>query len=722
MSRYVPVEDRAYGDEVRAENRGRVVERERQAVDRYLEERCQDILTGQCSNTLSEHRIDQLFAAVKEGVSGNKLKIRHNYLVHRLQQAAREHNLDLPNQQRMLVLHGESAPATPAGFEELATSHGWVDGFWDDIENPLSRDGFDTEKLDAGRLLFSCIVFGGVHSRKKLELLVDAIPKGVWHLEELTWMDVETSTGLWRWFPDPVSTLLLQRWYKTYGVGHWPRANNTDAPRLIFHFLKFLNRLPEAETRPKVVFRKLIDASATRDATWLEGVFHHIQHTHGAIVSLPKEAWARLLTRQVAFQAHEIERYEGANPATALRPLTGRCDSDAFAGVGAIQAVLRQATRISEAGERDKTYQHLTAIAEDDSWAPIVRVLARWTAHLRRFGGQQKRLVISSIQRYLTTIANPLVSLLATTDDLNALGEDEWQELYDRLCSGASCRKRRADRAVVAGWFHEFLVEQFGMPEVEIEGATTNGETDANLLTPAEYVRAQSMLEHSDASTRLIKIQKLVLMLGFRCGLRRTEVQKILIKDVQGLMAPVSKRPELFTRGNKFAGQKSSSGTRRLPLWALLTKVELNQLADWYQYRLKEPNTTGSDLLFCAPQRGRELIPQRELFTPIQEAMRMASGTPSLRFHHLRHACVTLTGLRLFERRPGELMQEKWARDDSGNMAMPLEIWRCLTGGEICLRLPTGQQSGPLPEISYGFWPYWLATRPRARLCKAMPT
>ena len=209
------------------------------------------------------------------------------------------------------------------------------------------------------------------------------------------------------------------------------------------------------------------------------------------------------------------------------------------------------------------------------------------------------------------------------------------------------------------------------MPEVAIEGATVNSEVDANILTPAEYVRAHSMLEHSGVSSRLIKIRQIVLTLGFRCGLRRSEVQKILIKDLQGLMAHVLSRPELLTRSNEFFGQKSGSGTRRLPLWALLTEAELGQLQTWYQQRLREPNTNQNDLLFSAPQRGNQLIPQRDLFTPIQEVMRTASGTVSLRFHHLRHSCITLIGLRLFERRPGELMREDWAQDDAGNIVMP---------------------------------------------------
>jgi len=671
MSRYVPIENRAHGDELRAQNRDRIRENEKKVVDQFLYDNCQDILLGQCQEPLLEHRVDELFVAVKKGLSGHKLKVRHNHLALRLQQAARLHNLDLPNQQRMIVLHSESAPVTPAGFEELANSRKWVEGFWADVEDPGSLHGADQKKIDAGRLLFSLIVFGGVHSKKKLERLVETIPNGVRRLEKHTWMDIDTGEGLWRWYPDPVSMLLLKRWYKSYGQAHWPSGVNTDVARLVFGFLKVLHVLEPDANRPNVILRKLIGASATRDATRLEGVFHHIQRSNGATVSLPADAWERLLSKKIAPQSEQKPDFKKAQAANDLRPLTGRCDSDAYAGVRTIQSVLKAASRTSKKGGKDTTYQQLSAIAEDESWAPIVRVLASWAAHLRRYGGRQKRLVISSVQSYLATIAKPLVTILSGDEDLNALGEDEWQNVYERLLSSAPSGKRRANRAVVAGWFHEYLAEQFGMPEVEIEGATVNGEVDANILTPAEYVRAQNILQHSDASSRLTRIREIVFILGFRCGLRRSEVQKMLIKDLQGLLDPASTHPELLTRSNKFAGQKSISGTRRLPLWAMLTDVELNQLRDWYRYRLTEPNTKQNDLLFSEPQRGGRLIPQRDLFTPIQEAMRIASGTDTLRFHHLRHSCVTFVGLRLLERRPCELMKAEWAQDDSGNIVIP---------------------------------------------------
>lgn len=66
MSKHIPTEGRAHGDEIRGENRRRIVERERKAVDQYLLESCQDILLGQCESSISEQRVDGLFAVINE--------------------------------------------------------------------------------------------------------------------------------------------------------------------------------------------------------------------------------------------------------------------------------------------------------------------------------------------------------------------------------------------------------------------------------------------------------------------------------------------------------------------------------------------------------------------------------------------------------------------------------------------------------------------------------
>lgn len=88
MNRHAPIEERAHGDESRAEERRRNLEKEWRFVDLYLNDNARDILLGQCPSQLSEQRIDELFAAVKKDASGYSEKLRHNYLADRLQKAA----------------------------------------------------------------------------------------------------------------------------------------------------------------------------------------------------------------------------------------------------------------------------------------------------------------------------------------------------------------------------------------------------------------------------------------------------------------------------------------------------------------------------------------------------------------------------------------------------------------------------------------------------------
>jgi hypothetical protein len=78
------------------------------------------------------------------------------------------------------------------------------------------------------------------------------------------------------------------------------------------------------------------------------------------------------------------------------------------------------------------------------------------------------------------------------------------------------------------------------------------------------------------------------------------------------------------------------------------------------------------------------LIPAGILIDPIQDVMRAVSGTPALRFHHLRHSCATFNALRLLESHPGELFPREWACNDEGEIIMPHwgENWYAVLCGE----------------------------------------
>ena len=194
---------------------------------------------------------------------------------------------------------------------------------------------------------------------------------------------------------------------------------------------------------------------------------------------------------------------------------------------------------------------------------------------------------------------------------------------------------------------------------------------DADILTPAEYIRAKQLLQLHSTSTRMARIRTLVLTLGFRCGLRRGEVQKIQLRDLSGVCEPELEHPQLLVRPSAFGSVKTNAAIRRLPLSILLTEEELTELRYWTQQRLSEQVAPRPmELLFSECHQSHRMLSSLELFEPIQQAMQMASGT-KLRFHHLRHAFTTFTGLRLLESAPGALMREEWALDDEGKIVMP---------------------------------------------------
>ena len=84
---------------------------------------------------------------------------------------------------------------------------------------------------------------------------------------------------------------------------------------------------------------------------------------------------------------------------------------------------------------------------------------------------------------------------------------------------------------------------------------------DANLISQMEFDRLKDALGWGDSNlSRTATAAILVAILGFRCGLRRNEVYKIRVRDIQG-----RNKPELLLRATARRSLKSASATRRLP-------------------------------------------------------------------------------------------------------------------------------------------------------------
>lgn len=298
-----------------------------------------------------------------------------------------------------------------------------------------------------------------------------------------------------------------------------------------------------------------------------------------------------------------------------------------------------------------KDYKHLVEKIDQEVqlhgeglW-PITRLLLEWTKwHLGGNDGTpspsgRKRIEKSSAERYLRTIGRQLIAI-AEDENLLEMEAEDFESLYELSAARVIQRKERDFFWGRITSFHRFLTLA-GAPALdirELDGFEVAGHrrVSANLVGEPDFQAFKIAIMDSDSWRQEAPQLHILLaaILGFRCGLRRREVQMLLLHDVHP-----EPDPYLVIRSSEFARLKSHSSHRRLPLRALLPEDELNLLLAYVAKR-KEGLAGGAGLVFSRQGEPRTPLSDSELFSPITSAFQVIIGldTPRFRFHHLRHS------------------------------------------------------------------------------------
>lgn len=664
-----------------------------------LEEKVPGAIAGQRKLVCSDADISAVFAALHQTDSPTALHAQHNFLVtgleHGVQQLGWQVNIPSP----LVAVPRRSPPVTTETFSELEA--------WDAIVDvhdtvPLSGDLPRTSlaKWLAGRLMFQLIREGAVLHRRWLEALPAAVVRGVMFEEGLPFLlltpvsgnaeetadtaelpadtadsvatetsaahelNTEANTLYRRLFLSPMSQLLLRNYYRRVGQT-WPSRVSVETC-----FLHYAQRVAPAKP-PKSLGWFIATAYTSTSLDMMPLLTSYAGGTDAA-PSLRPSTWQRLTTGQVP----TLVNHQDDTDATGLTyaPVPPRASElpDQMQQLRKLQSGFTTST--GQTG-REASLQHIERfLTESDKNSPLLKLLAGWAKSLMQHGGRVKsRLAVSSVATYLSNIARPLLAHGYEIDDVQALDAGEWQALYERVISDA---KKPGSRARVQNrlrQFHDYVIDTQAAPDVELEvGKGTASLADTNIITPAEYRRALKLIDTSQQPERFRTMQSLALMLGYRMGLRRSECAFLLVRDVAYVLDHDEIPGELLIRANQFHKGKTYSAKRRLPLW-LLMPDEKRQLIDWCQRRRGESTTQAAEkyLLFCRSGSGTLPLGDKEIFRPIQTALKTVSGDATARYHHLRHSFVTFTLLRLLERTPGELLPDAWQHDDEDRIAMP---------------------------------------------------
>ncbi|MFT5813621.1 MAG: integrase [Psychroserpens sp.] len=196
--------------------------------------------------------------------------------------------------------------------------------------------------------------------------------------------------------------------------------------------------------------------------------------------------------------------------------------------------------------------------------------------------------------------------------------------------------------------FHQFLVDDYGLNPIVINDENIFGiklrigfKSSAYVVTPSEYEAALVILlkASNDSSMSVDKryeqdCQTLALILGYRAGLRGSEILGLKVNDIDC---------HIRLNHNEYRKLKSKAAVRKIPVEPFFTDVEADILK-----KFKEKWRSGdncSEYLFFS--RGSESLMARHRIFPLISALLSEICRYKVRFHHLRHSFCTYTYLRL---------------------------------------------------------------------------
>jgi integrase len=302
---------------------------------------------------------------------------------------------------------------------------------------------------------------------------------------------------------------------------------------------------------------------------------------------------------------------------------------------------------------------------EPPNRSATTRLILEFTEDLLSPGTGKKQLRMSTVRPWVRTVIRHIGDMLQESEeDLIARSQvsaEILEDIYREALEGIdpedetpSVRKKLAHSLRA---FHNFLVRKHRVKPLEDTSLLSvhrlGSPVDANLITMEEYHKILEWLDRNWPPTLdpdLQPLARMMVILGFRCGLRRSEALGIKCAAVRGF----GPKPELLIQPSSGHLLKSTSAKRRLPLFLLMSEQECQQFLDLAERGNYRPDKRSLALLTIAGSYGLE-VSSRRLLPIIHKAMRAVTNDPSLRFHHLRHSFATWTLMRLMIGESGDI-------------------------------------------------------------------
>lgn len=658
------------GEEKRTLSRAVAKLRRLEEVNRRLRDSWPDLFAGRFDVKLSDDEVERLVTEVCQSDSGLEIRDAQRHLVTGLSRGVKERRWDVAVPAPYTSVSVLPSLFSTATAERLARYDMVQDRYLEWLQGAAS-DGPHDIRIDAGELLFSFLFHTGVACHGWFSELSQAIGKNLETYRGTYWVTLEKSSGVGkaelgdkkrrRIILAPMTALLLRRWHRHWS-GLWPQEDTSK--ELLHVFTQHVGLAP-------LTVRECQALSEANLTTVVPGFLVHYARTLDLGKSLTKANWARWVTGQ--FHRTQSDGAIGNSAApSAYVPIENDVPPSETPATDQVQyfrdlakwmsklvslsekiSVLTDYDRRFVAEFRHRSRKDIQRVLRQEGVSALSQMLAEYALFLVGSDGALDTDLVQQAKRY-----HHLQRLLDYSPDVlsaSTLDADEWQTIYDAILE-VSAGDAGAIQAALSSW-HEFLHMAYGVERVASEVPDGRG-VDAAILTQTEFdiAKQQLLLAGGDYA----RMQLALLILGFRCGLRRSEAWSRRFEDFPGLGVEGVQQPELLVRPTKTVGVKSASAVRRLPLAILLPEEEQRWLAEFICDRQRRlPTDNRAAPVFADPVSGDFRLTEPLVFSDLTLLLRRVSGEDSFRFHHLRHSFASINLIRLLELSDGELLSSE---------------------------------------------------------------
>ena len=287
----------ASGPEARKQERVLKKWHDKKLMVQILQSHAPDIVRGKVNLTISDQQVTDLFTLVCDNVSAEVRRRRHNFLVDGFIAGQNLLNWQVNIPAKIQGLPREPAPFTPDNFKKLAQLNNHYSKFQESLADLDFHKDHNNYLPQAGRILFSAAVNGALLDPRLLAAVGPAIADNLVAENDLLWLDLywpdkdKKSPFMRRWFPDPITGLLIIRWRRTGRP--WPQdafPGIRSAAKLVRIFLRHIG----IKNNEQFSLPSLCRIAATRLCLELPPFLIHYASRIRNGPTLSASAWARL--------------------------------------------------------------------------------------------------------------------------------------------------------------------------------------------------------------------------------------------------------------------------------------------------------------------------------------------------------------------------------------------------------------------------------------------